>query len=61
MARMPAKPERLEARNSAGQKVLIQQAAAIEGRSVTDFVIRSAAAAAEETIRTSRIVRPVSA
>lgn len=49
--RAPVRPERLEARITPEQKALLQRAAALEGRSVTAFVVQSAAAAAEETIR----------
>lgn len=43
--------ERLEARVSPEQKALLQRAAALEGRTVTDFLVSSAQAAALETIR----------
>lgn len=43
--------ERLEARISPEQKALLERAAALEGRSLTDFVVASAQAAAHETIR----------
>jgi uncharacterized protein (DUF1778 family) len=56
MARAAAKRERLEARVTADQKSLLQLAANIQGRSLTDFIISSAQAAAEETIRTRQIV-----
>lgn len=46
-----AKVERLEARVSAEIKALFQEAATIEGRSLSDFVIRSAIEAAQRTIR----------
>lgn len=46
-----AKVERLEARVSAETKALFQEAAAIEGRSLSDFVIRSAIEAAQRAIR----------
>jgi uncharacterized protein (DUF1778 family) len=52
---MPAasapKQERLEARITPEQKELLQQAAALEGTSLTDFVVRSAQRAAEQSIR----------
>lgn len=51
---MPAsssKQDRLEARLTPEQKELLQQAAAIEGTSLTDFVVRSAQRAAEQTVR----------
>jgi uncharacterized protein (DUF1778 family) len=42
--------ERLEARVTAEQKRLIDHAAALEGRSVTDFVLASVQEAARRTI-----------
>ena len=52
MATAPtSKQERLEARITAEQKELLQQAAAMEGTTITDFVVRSAQRAAEQTIR----------
>jgi uncharacterized protein (DUF1778 family) len=50
------KRERLEARITPEQKALFQRAADLVGRSVTDFVIGSAQAAAEETIRTHQVL-----
>lgn len=49
----PAQPkrERFAARMSAEQKQVLEQAAGLTGCSLTDFVMRSAQAAAEETIR----------
>jgi uncharacterized protein (DUF1778 family) len=49
--RKPQRGERLEARVSAEQKALMERAAALEGRSLTDFVVGSAQAAAAATIR----------
>ncbi len=48
--------ERLEARISPEQKALLLRAAALEGRSVTDFVVASAQAAALETIRRHEVI-----
>ena len=42
---------RFDARLNEDQKKLLQRAADLEGRSLTDFVLRSAEAAAERTIR----------
>lgn len=42
--------ERVEARVTPEQKKLLERAAALEGRTVTDFVLSSAQAAAAETI-----------
>lgn len=46
-----AKMYRFEARLNHDQKLLIQQAADLEGRTVTDFVLHSAEAAAARTIQ----------
>ena len=43
--------ERLEARVSPEMKALFQEAAALEGLSLTEFVVNSAAEAAKRTIR----------
>jgi uncharacterized protein (DUF1778 family) len=50
--RKPAKSKayRFDARLNEDQKVLIQRAADLEGRSMTDFVLHSAETAAERTI-----------
>jgi uncharacterized protein (DUF1778 family) len=53
----PAKSERLEARATSEQKELLQRAAELTGRSVSDFVISSAVAAAEETVRAHEVVQ----
>jgi uncharacterized protein (DUF1778 family) len=56
----PQKAERLEARLTPEQKDLLQQAAALEGTSVTDFVVRSACQAAAQSIHDhSRLVLTV--
>jgi len=52
----PAKRERLEARVSVEQKELIRRAAALQGRSVSDFVVESAQRAAEEIIREQAVI-----
>lgn len=46
----PAKTYRFDARLNEQQKLLIQRAADLEGRTMTDFVLHSAQAAAEQTI-----------
>jgi len=46
----PAKTYRFDARLNEDQKLLIQRAADLEGRTMTDFVLHSAQAAAERTI-----------
>jgi len=45
------KAYRFDARLNEEQKILIQKAADVEGRTVTDFVLRSAQAAAERTLQ----------
>ena len=45
------KSYRFDARLNEEQKVLIQRAADLEGRTMTDFVLRSAQAAAERTLQ----------
>src|SRR4051812_21047416 len=50
-SRVKTRSERLEARLPAEAKAIIQRAADISGRSLSDFVATSALAAAEETIR----------
>jgi uncharacterized protein (DUF1778 family) len=45
-----AKAYRFDARLNEEQKILIQKAADLEGRTMTDFVLHSAEAAAERTI-----------
>ena len=49
-AAMP-KQERLEARVTRQLKRLIEQAAEIEGRSITDFIVTSAQTAAKQVIQ----------
>lgn len=48
---VPRRRERLEARLSPEQKELLERAAALEGRSLTDFVVGSAQSAAMATIQ----------
>ncbi len=50
------KSERFEARLTPKQKELIQRAADLSGRSLTDFIVNSAQAAAEETIRNYQVL-----
>ncbi len=52
-----ARSQRLEARISKAQKELFVRAADLQGRSLTDFVIASAQAAALETVRTHDALR----
>jgi uncharacterized protein (DUF1778 family) len=46
----PARTYRFDARLNEEQKLLIQRAADLEGRTMTDFVLHSAESAAERTI-----------
>ena len=55
--RTEARTERLAARVPAAVKAQIHRAAELTGRSVSDFVIASAQAAAEETIRRYEVVQ----
>ena len=50
-ARRHAKVARLEARISPEQKRFFERAAELQGRSLTEFVVRSAQDAAQEAIR----------
>ena len=50
MPRTRIRNERLETRVTAAQKILIEQAAALQGRSVTDFVLTSVQDAARRAI-----------
>lgn len=57
--RTRSKPQaraRLEARITPEQKAIIERAAALQGQSLTDFLVQSAQAAAEEVIRTRQIM-----
>ncbi len=51
------KPERLEARITREQKQLIEHAAELEGRSITDFVVASAQSAARQVIQDHEILK----
>ena len=52
----PGRRERLEARVSPEQKNLLERAAALEGRTLTDFVVSSAQAAALATIARHEVI-----
>jgi uncharacterized protein (DUF1778 family) len=56
IAKTKERPQRLEARLPADAKAVIQHAADISGRSLSDFVVSSALKAAEETIREHEII-----
>lgn len=49
--------ERVEARVTVEQKKLIERAAALEGRSLTDFLLSSAQAAAADTIARHELLK----
>ena len=49
--------ERVEARVTPEQKRLLERAAALEGRSLTDFVLSSAQTAAAETISRHELLK----
>jgi len=49
--------ERVEARVTFEQKKLIERAAALEGRSLTDFLLSSAQAAAADTIARHELLK----
>ena len=51
-----SKPQRLEARITAHQKQLLQRAAELTGRSLTDFVVASAQEAALRAIQHHELV-----
>jgi uncharacterized protein (DUF1778 family) len=50
------KVDRLEARLSPDTKALFQEAASMQGRSLTDFVVNSALEAARRTVRQNELV-----
>lgn len=51
-----SKTERLEARLSSVQKALLQRAADLQGRSLSDFVVSSVQRAAEAVIREHQVI-----
>lgn len=56
MGATTVKSKRLEARVTAQQRELIQRAADMSGRSLTDFIVSSLQSAAEETIRAHQVI-----
>lgn len=50
-------PKRLEARISAELHAMLKQAAALEGRTLTDFVVDAVQAAARGSIERSQVIR----
>jgi uncharacterized protein (DUF1778 family) len=53
---VPERLERLEARLTGRQKALLKRAAALRGRTLTDFVISAAEEAAERVIRSEYVI-----
>jgi uncharacterized protein (DUF1778 family) len=51
------RPARLEARISPEVHALLKRAAEIEGRSLTDFVVAAASAAARQTLAETGVIR----
>jgi uncharacterized protein (DUF1778 family) len=54
--RQMQKIERIEARVTSQQKTLIQQAAEMQGRTLTDFVVHALQDAAERVIKDSQVM-----
>lgn len=54
--KLGAKRERLEARLDAGQKALIERAAQLQGRSVTDFLLATVQEAAARVVREATVI-----
>jgi len=54
--RLRTNRDRLDVRLSAERKALLQHAADLEGRSLTDFILSSADEKAEETIRRHEVL-----
>ena len=53
---IPHKHERLEARVSAEVKALLQEAATLEGRTLTDFIVQAVTEAAKCTLRERDVI-----
>lgn len=53
----PSAKERLEARISRSQKALLLEAAKLQGRSLTDFIILAASQEAQRVVQSHRIIR----
>ncbi|MGN6199647.1 DUF1778 domain-containing protein [Humibacter sp.] len=53
----PLKPARIEARATVEQKTVIERAAALEGRTVSEFVLSTAVERAEAVIERQRVLR----
>jgi uncharacterized protein (DUF1778 family) len=52
-----SRPARLEARVAPDVHAMLKRAAEIEGRTLTDFVVAAASAAARDTIEKTEIIR----
>ncbi len=48
--------ERLEARITPAQKLLFKQAAEIEGRTLSDFIVQAASEAARRTVQAHQVI-----
>ena len=57
MPQEPVRTARLEARITPGALKIVRRAAQIQGRSVSDFVVAAAQAAAAQTIEETQIIR----
>lgn len=57
MPRSPARSTRLEARIAPDALAVVKRAAEIQGRSVSDFVVAAAQAAAEKAIADAHVIR----
>lgn len=55
--KQPVKNERLEFRIPQKLKVLLQHAASIQGRSLSDFLVTTAEKAAKEAIRENQLIQ----
>lgn len=53
---LSTKRERIEARLTPEQKALLQQAAALQGRSLSEFVVQGALQAATEVVRAHTLI-----
>jgi len=56
LGRAVSKNERLEVRVSSTQKALIQEAATLQGRTLSEFVAASVQGAAEQAIREHKVI-----
>ncbi|MDO8669863.1 MAG: DUF1778 domain-containing protein [Dehalococcoidia bacterium] len=61
MSTFTKKTERFEQRSTSAVRDLIERAADLSGRSVSDFIISSAEAAARETVHTYQVIQMTTA